>query len=571
MGFPFANDEELKYVRADLINRIGRANIFSNFTKHSKYLYEIDYINLDYSFANKYFQEHSKLFTKPFACSSIRVGNFYGRNFDFFYNHECDFVVRTSGPGRISSLGVAGGIPGLTSKTVEGTYDPDLFRILPFNTLDGINDAGVFINTNVVPEDKGKIIHTECTENKERDMFALMWPRFVLDNFTSALEAIEYAKKHISFFQYGVASEHGYALHFMIGDLATGKTYVVEFIDNKIEYVESSIMTNFNLVGVEFNSDGTVYTPATQDATHNAMDTNKITAHGSGLERFNILVNHLNTIETKDDMCTLMHDLLNYNNAYSTSQAPLWYTESTGIHDGHDITVKTDKAIFDEYIVPFIEEEFAHRDRDKVDQTVWHTTHSSIYDLANKTLYIYDSTEDGTRHAFKLHNKLFESGTGLNSVQAKDSQDFATGDYSSATGYGTQAEANYSHTEGFITKVPSDNEHDARYGHSEGYMTEAAGLASHAEGDTTYTQNIGEHAQGRGNKSHKDSDGFGSAGNTIHSIGIAQNNQDISTFKNAVEVMQNGDVYIIGIGGYDGTNIDTAQTVQQVMAGLSNK
>lgn len=35
--------------------------------------------------------------------------------------------------------------------------------------------------------------------------------------------------------------------------------------------------------------------------------------------------------------------------------------------------------------------------------------------------------------------------------------------------------------------------------------------------------------------------------------------------------MQNGDVYIIGIGGYDGTNIDTAMSVQEVLAGIINK
>lgn len=160
---------------------------------------------------------------------------------------------------------------------------------------------------------------------------------------------------------------------------------------------------------------------------------------------------------------------------------------------------------------------------------------------------------------------LWEKGTGEHSIQVKDSQDFATGDYSSASGYGTQAEANYSHTEGFITKVSSDDEHDARYGHAEGYMTSATGLASHAEGDTTYTQNIAEHAQGRGNRSHKDSDAFGSAGNTIHSIGIASNNQDLTTNKNAVEIMQNGDQYIIGIGGYEGKDIENVKTVQEII------
>lgn len=35
--------------------------------------------------------------------------------------------------------------------------------------------------------------------------------------------------------------------------------------------------------------------------------------------------------------------------------------------------------------------------------------------------------------------------------------------------------------------------------------------------------------------------------------------------------MQNSDVYIIGIGGYDGKNIQDAKTLQEVLAELINK
>lgn len=164
-----------------------------------------------------------------------------------------------------------------------------------------------------------------------------------------------------------------------------------------------------------------------------------------------------------------------------------------------------------------------------------------------------------------IDSNVWEKGTGEHSVQVKLSDCYAKGKCALASGYGTQAEADYSHTEGFITKVSSDSEHDARYGHAEGYMTYVGGLAGHAEGDTTYTQNIGEHAEGRGNKSHKDSEDFGSAGNTISSIGIGSNNQDITTFKNALEVMQNGDFYVLGIGGYDGKVLTDAKTVQTVI------
>ena len=72
--------------------------------------------------------------------------------------------------------------------------------------------------------------------------------------------------------------------------------------------------------------------------------------------------------------------------------------------------------------------------------------------------------------------------------------------------------------------------------------------------------NQAEHAQGQYNKSNKAISSFGNAGNTIHSIGIgtAESNR-----KNAVEVMQNGRVFINGIGGYDGTN-PTAANVKDL-------
>ena len=100
--------------------------------------------------------------------------------------------------------------------------------------------------------------------------------------------------------------------------------------------------------------------------------------------------------------------------------------------------------------------------------------------------------------------------------------------------------------------------------HAEGSMTIAYGDYSHAEGKYTRTLNDFEHAQGNYNLSHKASDTYGNAGNTIHSIGIGSSSQNR---KNAVEVMQNGDLYIKGIGGYDGTNMGSTgvQTLQDSM------
>lgn len=102
--------------------------------------------------------------------------------------------------------------------------------------------------------------------------------------------------------------------------------------------------------------------------------------------------------------------------------------------------------------------------------------------------------------------------------------------------------------------------------HSEGGSTRAYGNASHAEGHNTIAINAYEHAQGSYNKSNQVISTFGDAGNTLNSIGIGTSE---STRKNAVEVMQNGDVYVYGVGDYDGTNPGVADTLQDAINNAS--
>lgn len=97
------------------------------------------------------------------------------------------------------------------------------------------------------------------------------------------------------------------------------------------------------------------------------------------------------------------------------------------------------------------------------------------------------------------------------------------------------------------------------YSHAEGSGTTASGRYSHAEGGGTTANNDYEHAEGICNKSNS---GETSADKTQHSIGIGTG---INDRKNAVEVMANGDVYINGVGSYDGTNYADAQTLQEVI------
>ncbi len=85
----------------------------------------------------------------------------------------------------------------------------------------------------------------------------------------------------------------------------------------------------------------------------------------------------------------------------------------------------------------------------------------------------------------------------------------------------------------------------------------------------TVARNFAETALGISNKSHK---GDSADKQTLFSIGNGTqwfNDWGTAKQKNAMEVMKNGDVYIEGIGGYDGINDGfTAQSVQDVISGL---
>ena len=88
-----------------------------------------------------------------------------------------------------------------------------------------------------------------------------------------------------------------------------------------------------------------------------------------------------------------------------------------------------------------------------------------------------------------------------------------------------------------------------------------------AAGEGTFVQNDSEIAVGRFNTSTKTSENYGNGGNTAFSIGIGESD---SNRKNAVEVMQNGDVYINGIGGYTGENPSDSKDLATYLPNMVN-
>ena len=153
-----------------------------------------------------------------------------------------------------------------------------------------------------------------------------------------------------------------------------------------------------------------------------------------------------------------------------------------------------------------------------------------------------------------IGNIPVEKGSGTNSMQQKGTGAVASGYAAHAEGASTTASGTGSHAEGVSATASGYSSH------AEGASTIASGTGSHAEGECTKTTNRGEHAEGRFNKSNTD---------TRHSVGIGTSDNNR---KNAFEIMQNGDIYVIGLGGYDGTNAGATgvQTLQQLLGGDNN-
>lgn len=102
--------------------------------------------------------------------------------------------------------------------------------------------------------------------------------------------------------------------------------------------------------------------------------------------------------------------------------------------------------------------------------------------------------------------------------------------------------------------------------HAEGNLTTASGECSHSEGCKTTASADYSHAEGSLNVSL---DGATPEKKMIHMVGIGNLEASNPRAKNAHTIMKNGDHYVVGIGGYEGTenkeeafdNIKSLQTV----------
>lgn len=338
--------------RTTITEYVPRA--YDSMEKVWNFLYRIKYTNsLTDSEIRDYFRKFRGSF--PGGCSTVYNDGKMYRNFDWYYSNSAEFIITNCVPGKYKSIGLGGNIPALTDEVVSSGIDREEYRYLPYMMTDGMNEHGVCVSINVVPDDKGK---TVGTNPDGRELCALYIPRYVLDNFTSAYEACMDIQ-----FNCNVYCPESQEFHFLVCD--KDDAFVVEFIENVTVVTQVNdrpYITNFHIDGVNWE---------------NLWDT--VEDNGQGVERIKLLI----------DGTTDMSDL-----RYTKLVEVPWLTEFTGLEDG--LTVRNayyHPEMFDG-ILEKARTVYENRSRETAD--TWQTVHSVVYDLGEEKMMIH-TQEDWDR------------------------------------------------------------------------------------------------------------------------------------------------------------------------------
>lgn len=362
--------------------------------KIADYLYETTYTE-DFDW-----DAGAALDLSGFSCAGVQNGQYRGRNYDWTYADTDICVIHATVTENRPHASV--GISDLSFVINEdGNYD---FTLAPFATVDGINDAGVCVQVNVMPYGENGVL--QHTGSEGDDLLGSHVLRLILDNADSVEAALALLQDKDIYPEVGTVEE----LHWMISGPASKtdseiKTVVVEVFPDGLHVTEDfvddkPIMTNFNVS----NFDGTT-------------DTLGI---GLGYERWQILNENFGQADSVMGTFDLM-EKAHFTKMYDLYGERFWYSEYNGIalsilYDAETLKnilgeekynfymdnygdVYYTSALWDgEYaingdisktgiIAPYVERATERYNAQNMeDGTLWITVHTSVYDLENLTL-----------------------------------------------------------------------------------------------------------------------------------------------------------------------------------------
>lgn len=336
------------------------------------YLYEMDYGNIDYDLAYRYLNEGDL----SGGCSAIRKGNLVGRNFDWVYDNSVGVVVHTPASfDRYAVMGVAESIPYVDKDTIKQSTivrdGVDMFSLIPFYLVDGVNSTGLYCCHNVVPIDSTSTKFVFAKKEEKERVSVMMLVRFILDRFKAIKEAIDYIRDYVTIVFPDEMLNKKLQSHFMLGD--GGKNKILEFKDGEMIVVDGKWMTNFRVNDVKF-----------EKITYPAME-HGVEKYGMGLERWDKICEGYSEIKDKEGMWGMMNEI-RYENGYGE---PFWKSDICGMDDDDSEKINVDTDIDKCSNAIWIVRD-AYDKRDRNTGVIWITIHSSVYDLEKKEMELKD-------------------------------------------------------------------------------------------------------------------------------------------------------------------------------------
>lgn len=350
--------------------------------------------------------EEMKLKSAAGACTSWRNGDFHGRNLDWYQSdYGCLIIQMPKGKNvKHANVALANSNKTITQEYIKagGKVADGLRNIVATSVVDGINDAGVAININIVPHQPG-----DYYIGADGDLSSQAVVRYVLDNAGSVEEAIDLLRSRKV--RQAIVALAGDQTHYMISDPTV--TAVIEWDKGEMTVTtytkqedgwfspngNPAIMANF------FDFVGEKYAVGS-DEFYNFHPT------AMGVERWLTVKEQLPASENTVAANFAIAQSVWYFKGLVTDKKP-WYTDNAvaGTGYGKDelgwyymslgkrVDVENATAAMHGYWADNMESYWAAYEKDfgtmadphVASNNYWETSHTVIYDIKNKVGYLY--------------------------------------------------------------------------------------------------------------------------------------------------------------------------------------
>lgn len=245
------------------------------------------------------------------GCSGFVASGLHGRSFDFYrFGSACLVIKSDKTDTSLASLSVASGVSGLSPRVLDNKLASKVFNYLPYMVVDGINEAHVSVQVNMIPKDSEPSTGT----NPDRpDLCSTMVCKLLLDKCEDIEEALTILNKYNVYDP--KLAPFNMAYQWLISSPFGSKLLFIEDNEFKAVTLKFPVVTNFN-----------PYKP--------------VTIHGQGQERYMLLSAGIDSVSSVDDAKALLEEV-KYSHTYDTDTE--WYSEYYDTYsDGFEWTSDTD-------------------------------------------------------------------------------------------------------------------------------------------------------------------------------------------------------------------------------------